>query len=131
MPSCFSRLSNKFSKKKDIQDASKANDESKASSAGKEPLTNSGTPGDESPKKQSPFPKDRWRDAFEQLSADSQEILKEMGFNNLRSGDMEASIKDLIGTVEEKQKVCEKDFWKVEVGGKEIVFREYTDQIVG
>lgn len=127
MPGCFSRLSNKFSKKKGEQEP-KAGDMSEDPSAGKEPLTSSEVSGEMSPQKQTPAPKGRWRDAFEQLSEEKREILKEMGF---KCDSMESSIKDLVDTVDEKQKGCQDKFWQVKCGDKEIIFREYTDQIIG
>ena len=130
MPGSFSRLFNKFSKEGE-KDGPEPNDDSGNFSAGKEPLTSPEVPGEESPKKQTPALKDRWWEAFEQLSEDKQEILKKMGFNNLKSGSMESSIKDLVNTVDKKQEECQNKFWRFKFGGKEIVFREYTDQIVG
>jgi hypothetical protein len=154
MPGCFSRLCNKFSKTRG-QDASKPNEESNHSSAGKEPLASSGAepkpndasndssadkepltssdvPGEESSeKKQTPGPKDRWREAFNGLSEENQKALKKLGFSDRDPGPTGSSIKDLIGTVREKQEACEDKFLKTTIGGKEIVFREYTTEIIG
>jgi hypothetical protein len=106
-------------------------------SASAAPLaTETVTTPDEEPEKGSipqrgPPVKDRWRDAFNQLPPAKQALLKEMGFGNPKSGSMESSIKDLVGEVNRKQEECEKKFWNVNVGGKKIVLREYTTQIVG
>ncbi|GFF21989.1 isoform 2 of ankyrin repeat domain-containing protein 50 [Aspergillus udagawae] len=153
MPSCnpFSGLKAKFSKRKRGQDAPKAQIEPKSENgnnassaavpsgqlASAAPLaTETITSPDEEPEKGSipprgPPVKDRWRDAFSQLPPAKQAVLKEMGFGNPKSGSMESSIKDLVGEVNRKQEECMKKFWHVNVGGKKIVLREYTTQIVG
>ncbi|GIJ81561.1 hypothetical protein Asppvi_000060 [Aspergillus pseudoviridinutans] len=153
MPSCnpFSGLKAKFSKKRSLRDAPKAETEPKpekpnnASSAAPPsgqlasaapPATETVISPDKEPEKGSvpregPPVKDRWRDAFNQMPPAKQAILKEMGFGNPKSGSMESSIKDLVGEVNRKQEECEKNFWHVNVGDKKIVLREYTTQIVG
>ncbi|KAJ5172513.1 hypothetical protein N7492_005106 [Penicillium capsulatum] len=132
MSGCFSRLANKFSKGK--QDGQKGpppdpepNDESRpsASESGQpDGVASSG----ESLEKQTP--KDRWREAFNGLSEEKREALKKLGFSDEKPGPMGSSIKDLAGTVKEKQKACEDKFLKTKICGKEIVFREYTADIV-
>jgi hypothetical protein len=74
---------------------------------------------------------DRWQEAFTCLPDDTQKILKEMGFNEAKSANATSSIDDLITTVNQKQEECEGKFWKVRIGGKDIVFRDYTTNIVG
>lgn len=74
---------------------------------------------------------DRWQDAFMSLPEDKQKILKDMGFDKPKSANTKSSISDLIISVNEKQAECEKKFWQVNVGGKDIVFRDYTTSIVG
>lgn len=74
---------------------------------------------------------DRWQEAFTSLPDDTQKILKEMGFNEAKSANATSSISDLITAVNQKQEECEGKFWKVKIGGKDIVFRDYTTNIVG
>jgi hypothetical protein len=74
---------------------------------------------------------DRWQEAFERLSGDKQEILKGMGFDKPKSANVASTITDLIDAVNAKQEECENKFWRVTVGGKEIVFRDYTTSILG
>lgn len=54
-----------------------------------------------------------------------------MGLDQLKSASAESTIEDLVGLVNEKQAECEKKFWKVSVGGEDIVLRNYTTQIIG
>lgn len=92
----------------------------------------SGQPDCAAPVKESPGkegPKDRWLEAFNSLPEEEQKDLKAMGFDNLKSGP--TTVADLVSTVEKKQEECQDKFWKVKAGGKEIVFREYTESIVG
>ncbi|KAL2848401.1 ankyrin repeat-containing domain protein [Aspergillus pseudoustus] len=74
---------------------------------------------------------DRWQQAFENLPEDKQKTLTEMGFDKPRSASVASNITELIDAVNAKQEECEKKFWKITVGGKEIVFRDYTTSIVG
>ncbi|KAL2826282.1 ankyrin repeat-containing domain protein [Aspergillus cavernicola] len=74
---------------------------------------------------------DRWRDAFKSLPEDKQKTLKDMGFDKPRSANVKTSISDLVTSVNERQAECETKFWQVNVGGKDIVFRDYTTSIVG
>ncbi|KAJ5105004.1 hypothetical protein NUU61_002351 [Penicillium alfredii] len=141
MPGCFSRLSSKFSNKnennvQDGPDDNKPNDQStvhsgQAASGQLDGGAPSKEPEKESPKEEKKDEKkNRWLQAFEQLSESKQEALKKMGFGNPNS-DIESSLAEVTNSVEEKQKECEGKFWKAKIGGKEIVFREYTEQIVG
>lgn len=54
-----------------------------------------------------------------------------MGVEQIRSATAESTIQDLVGVVNQRQEECEKKFWKVSVGGEDIVLRNYTTQIVG
>jgi hypothetical protein len=54
-----------------------------------------------------------------------------MEFSEPRSANATSSIDDVIGAVNQKQEECEDKFWKVEIGGKDIVLRDYTTSIVG
>ncbi|CEN61006.1 hypothetical protein ASPCAL07675 [Aspergillus calidoustus] len=74
---------------------------------------------------------DRWQQAFDSLSEDKQKILRELGFDKPKSANVASNITELIDAVNEKQEECERKFWKLNVGGKEIVFRDYTTSIVG
>ena len=154
MPGCFSRLCDPFSKTNG-QDAPAPNGESNRPSPAKEPVSSSGAkpavndaPNDpsadkkpspsaevakeESPeKKEVPVPKDRWREAFKGLSEKDQKALEKLGFSDREPGPMGSNIQELVGTVREKQQACEDKFLKTTIAGKEIVFREYTTEIVG
>jgi hypothetical protein len=108
------------------------NDAPNDTSADKKPSPSTEVPEEESPeKKQVPAPKDRWREAFKGLSEKDQKALEKLGFSDRELGPMGPSIKELVGTVREKQQACEDKFLKTTIGGKEIVFREYTTEIVG
>jgi hypothetical protein len=74
---------------------------------------------------------DRWQQAFDSLPEDKQKLLRELGFDKPKSANVASSITELIDAVNEKQEECERKFWKLNVGGKEIVFRDYTTSIVG
>ena len=54
-----------------------------------------------------------------------------MGFDNFKGSSIESNIDDLVSVVNKKQEECEKKFWRVSVGGEDIVLRNYTTQIVG
>ncbi|KAJ5362328.1 hypothetical protein N7541_003172 [Penicillium brevicompactum] len=54
-----------------------------------------------------------------------------MGFDNFNGSSIESNIDDLVSVVNKKQEECEKKFWRVSVGGEDIVLRDYTTQIVG
>lgn len=54
-----------------------------------------------------------------------------MGFNKPNSGSVKSDISDLVGEVNKRQEECEKKFWRVNVGGEDIVLRNYTTKIVG
>ncbi|KAB8215101.1 ankyrin repeat-containing domain protein, partial [Aspergillus novoparasiticus] len=131
MPGCFSRLSNKFTRKRCEQFPPSLDNEPKCSPDRNDPQSSSDAPEEEAPKKRNCAVKDRWREAFERLPEDKQDILNGMGFNDLTAGSMKSSIEHLVDAVDEKQQECQNAFWKLKVAGKEIVFREYTDQIVG
>ncbi|KAJ5841875.1 hypothetical protein N7534_011705 [Penicillium rubens] len=75
--------------------------------------------------------RDLWRDALKQLPETRQEKLKCMGFGQLSSGSVEASIYDLVGEVNKKQEQCEQKFWRVSVGDHDFVLRNYTTKIIG
>lgn len=53
-----------------------------------------------------------------------------LGFNE-DSGDAKDNIDALKTTVQAKQTKIEEEQWSVSVSGKNIVFREYTESIVG
>ncbi|KAL2809119.1 ankyrin repeat-containing domain protein [Aspergillus granulosus] len=74
---------------------------------------------------------DRWQEAFKNIPEDKQKILKDLGFDKPKSANVASNITSLIDAVNEKQEECEKKFWKVNVGGQDIVFRDYTTSIVG
>ncbi|KAJ5657785.1 uncharacterized protein N7484_001434 [Penicillium longicatenatum] len=152
MAGCFTRLTSKF-KPKPKPETSTTNNGSGVTPAGngpsgnpateskpgenppissaEEPSPDSETPEVESAEDQTPAPKDRWREAFNGLSEKNQKALEKLGFSGSKPGPMGPSILGLVDTVEAKQQECEKKFWKTKFGGKEIVFREYTTEIVG
>ncbi|KAL4941934.1 ankyrin repeat-containing domain protein [Aspergillus oleicola] len=76
---------------------------------------------------------DRWRAAFNDLPDEKQKVLKDMGFDKpkSKSANMASDISDLIAAVNAKQKECEKKFWRITIGGKDIVLRDYTTSIIG
>jgi hypothetical protein len=74
---------------------------------------------------------DRWQRAFENLPKSKQKILKEMGFDKPKSANVASNITELIDAINAKQEECERRFWKITVGGNEIVFRDYTTNIIG
>ncbi|KAF7175044.1 hypothetical protein CNMCM7691_005512 [Aspergillus felis] len=84
-----------------------------------------------SPTQSHPSARDLWQDALKQLPEAKQEKLKCMGFGQLNSGSVEASIYDLMGEVNKKQEQCEQKFWRVSVGDHDFVLRNYTTKIVG
>ncbi|KAJ5767256.1 uncharacterized protein N7511_004872 [Penicillium nucicola] len=86
----------------------------------------------EQPKKQPDAPKDLWLEALKSLPPSKQEQLSKMGFDqsSAKSASVEGSIDELVKAVDERQKECEKKFWKVKVGDQDIVLRDYTNNIV-
>lgn len=74
---------------------------------------------------------DRWQDAFKGLSEDKQKTLAKMGFHKPKSANVKSTITELVNNVNERQTECEKKFWHVKIGGKDIVLREYTTSIIG
>ncbi|KAL2827984.1 ankyrin repeat-containing domain protein [Aspergillus cavernicola] len=76
---------------------------------------------------------DRWQGAFNNLPDEKQKVLKDMGFDKAKSksANMTSDISDLIAAVNVKQKECEKKFWRINIGGKDIVLRDYTTSIIG
>ncbi|KAL2783157.1 ankyrin repeat-containing domain protein [Aspergillus keveii] len=94
------------------------------------------SPQEQSPEKQPKAQQklaivDRWQEAFNSLPENKQKTLRDLGFDKPKSGNVASNITELIDAVNEKQEECEKKFWKVNVGGKDIVFRDYTTSIVG
>lgn len=89
-------------------------------------------PAVEKPAETPDAPKDLWVEALNSLPESKQETLKKMGFNqsNSQSRSVESSIEDLVGVVNQRQEECEKKFLKVNVGGEEIVLRNYTNNII-
>lgn len=75
--------------------------------------------------------KDLWQDALGQLSVSKQQKLKAMGLDQLRSGSVKSDIDDLVDVVKKRQEEVEKKFWRVNVGDKDIVLRNYTTRIIG
>ena len=73
---------------------------------------------------------DRWQDAFKGLSEDKQKTHTEMGFHKPKTANVKSIITDLVNNVNERQTECEKKFWRVKIGGKDIVLREYTTSIL-
>ncbi|KAJ6183789.1 hypothetical protein N7519_005090 [Penicillium mononematosum] len=96
------------------------------------PVESTELPAEEKPAEKPDAPKDLWVEALNSLPESKQEALKKMGFNqsSAQSGSVESSIEDLVGVVNQRQEECEKKFWKVKVGGEEIVLRDYTNNIV-
>ncbi|KAJ5711890.1 hypothetical protein N7488_006046 [Penicillium malachiteum] len=74
--------------------------------------------------------KDYWHEALKSLPLDKQEALKSMGLDQLESGSVESSFNDLVAIVNERQKECERKFWRISVRGKTIVLRNYTTSII-
>ena len=89
-------------------------------------------PAEENPAETADSPKDLWVEALNSLPESKQEMLKKMGFNqsSAQSESVGSSIEDLVVVVNQRQEECEKKFWKVKVGGEEIVLRSYTNNIV-
>ncbi|KAJ5947861.1 hypothetical protein N7466_000876 [Penicillium verhagenii] len=87
----------------------------------------------EAPNQTESPPKDLWLDAFNKLPPSKQDTLRRMGFNTLSTacGQMESTINDLVGVVNQKQEECKKKFWHVSIGGEDIVLRNYTTRILG
>lgn len=44
-----------------------------------------------------------------------------MGFDKLNSGAMASNIDDLVDLVSKKQEECESKFWRVSIGGENVV----------
>ncbi|KAJ5704051.1 hypothetical protein N7493_011189 [Penicillium malachiteum] len=74
--------------------------------------------------------KDYWHEALNSLSLGKQEALKSMGLDQLESGSVESSFNDLVAIVNERQKECERKFWRISVREKTIVLRNYTTSII-
>lgn len=53
-----------------------------------------------------------------------------MGFDKLNSGAMASNIDDLVDLVSKKQEECESKFWRVSIGGENVVLRDYTTSII-
>jgi hypothetical protein len=70
-----------------------------------------------------------WRKAFSQLSERQQKTLADLGFDQT-SGSAESDIDNLVTSVNAKQKQVEDNMWSAHVGGREVVFRQYTTDIV-
>lgn len=78
-----------------------------------------------------PVARDLWQDALARQSSSRRETLRKMGLDQIRSVSADSTIKDLVGVVNQRQEECEKKFWKISVGGDDIVLRDYTTRIVG
>ncbi|KAJ0419784.1 ankyrin repeat-containing domain protein [Aspergillus carlsbadensis] len=85
---------------------------------------------DPEPQGKSPIA-DRWQEAFASLPEDKQRILRDLGFDKPKSANVASGITELIDAVNDRQEECEKKFWKLNVGGQEVVLRDYTTSIVG
>lgn len=83
------------------------------------------------PESKEPPLKDLWQDALQRLPQAKQDTLKKRGFDKLSSGSMASNVKDLVGLVNKKQEECESKFWRVSVGGEDVVLRDYTTSIIG
>ena len=96
------------------------------------PVESTELPAEENPAETADSPKDLWVEALNSLPESKQEMLKKMGFNqsSAQSESVGSSIEDLVVVVNQRQEECEKKFWKVKVGGEEIVLRSYTNNIV-
>ncbi|KAJ5175432.1 uncharacterized protein N7482_001309 [Penicillium canariense] len=109
-----------------------ANPIEKPQAAQPEPPAQAETPQEADAPTESTGPtRDLWHDAFKQLPVAKQQKLRTMGFDRLSSGSVESDISELVSEVNKKQEECEKKFWRVPVGGEEIVLRNYTTKIVG
>ncbi|KAL3460118.1 ankyrin repeat-containing domain protein [Aspergillus heterothallicus] len=152
---CFGCFKSKKDRSKDEEDAGarpKPNNASQAQPAAnsqkpvaKLPSAVEKTSSEDTPAEKQPSPEperqssttattpiiDRWQEAFKFLPKNKQKILKDLGFDKPKSANVASNITELIDAVNEKQTECEKKFFKVNVGGKDIVLRDYTTSIVG
>lgn len=71
-----------------------------------------------------------WKQAFSSLEPDKKDILHALGFDK-NSGTPVSDISDLVQAVNDKQKQVEEKQWGLTVKGERVVFRRYTQQIVG
>ena len=56
---------------------------------------------------------------------------KDMKIDDLKSNSIKSGIDDMMEIVKQKQEQVEKKFWRVSIGDKDIVLRNYTTKIVG
>ena len=71
------------------------------------------------------------KEAFDRLPAETQEeVQKLIPHADLGANDFTSSVPDqihaLIGIVQTKEEECEKKFWKINIGGNDIVIRDYV-----
>jgi len=67
-----------------------------------------------------------WETAYTQLSADKKTIFSKLAGEDLQSAEVSQKIDGLLDGVKKKQETCDEKRWKVNVGGHEIILRDYA-----